>query len=143
MISLNFYLSAISDSFHVFRYIWDEENLAFLDPSQERLDLCQKMHEICYICALKKEKELLAECKKTDSSLSIYGKHYHKYDFVYWRREYNGLLAVAQITDLMHDEDGQLQVQLFLRYSDVVGSQKATSAASQVCYYLYSGELFF
>lgn len=79
-------------------------------------------HKRCQACAVQFKNDLLANCIKTVDQISIHGKSYHPYDFVYVnsRGSPSAVLDIAQIIDLFWPSkpDSRLQVRLFNRYDD-------------------------
>lgn len=106
-------------------HVWDREKMSFKDPDTEDQTLISKSfleeHNKCYSCALKRHEEYNANCVKAETEVTIFGRNYHRFDFVYvtGRRQERDILKVAQIVDLLFSDDtDNLKVKFFCRYED-------------------------
>ena len=106
-------------------HVWDREKMSFKDPDTEDQTLISKSfleeHNKCYSCALKRHEEYNANCVKAETEVTIFGRNYHRFDFVYvtGRRQERDILKVAQIVDLLFsDGTDNLKVKFFCRYED-------------------------
>lgn len=98
--------------------------MSFTDPDGEAHELSStaflEQHKRCYSCALQYLEEFRSNCVKSPTNLTIFGREYHCFDFVYVKQQSErDILSIAQIIDLLpHDGTDELSVRFFSRYED-------------------------
>lgn len=130
----------------LFSYKWDAESftLSEVDFEAEKAACTstgvtstqQPSYRQCYVCNINTRAEVMRYCNKLVSgALEISGVGYHMNDFVYVKSgQAPGLLAVAQITDLLQfSGKDDLQVSMFSRSSHESGGSESPQAQVSQC----------
>ena len=100
--------------------IWDEENGAFLEPTQEFS--CTSL-QTCSICDYHATKRKSESPTLSLGSISYLGTTYHELDFIYVldKQDKDAPYQIAQILNFAQDNTSvQVQIRLLRHYDDLV-----------------------